>query len=150
MDIKRMVGGTRSRGSTTCHAACRSARMGHAHRHALHLAPHQAAPMTAELDQQCIDTIRFLSVDMVQKADSGHPGMPLGAAPTAYVLWTRWLRFNPRNPRWANRDRFVLSAGHGSPLLYSLLHLTGYDLSLHDIQRFRQWDSKAPGHPERE
>jgi transketolase len=110
----------------------------------------QEKPMSAELDQKCINTIRFLSVDMVQKANSGHPGMPLGAAPMAYVLWSRWLRFNPHNPRWANRDRFVLSAGHGSPLLYSLLHLSGYDLSLHDIQRFRQWDSKAPGHPERE
>jgi transketolase len=87
---------------------------------------------------------------MVQKANSGHPGMPLGAAPMAYVLWTHFLRFNPRNPRWANRDRFVLSAGHGSALLYSLLHLTGYDLSLDDIKQFRQWDSKAPGHPERE
>lgn len=106
--------------------------------------------MFAELDQKCINTIRFLSVDMVQKANSGHPGMPLGAAPMAYVLWSRWLRFNPHNPRWANRDRFVLSAGHGSALLYSLLHLTGYDLSLDDIKEFRQWDSKAPGHPERE
>jgi transketolase len=93
--------------------------------------------------------IRFLSVDMVQTANSGHPGMPLGAAPMAYALWTRSLRFNPRNPFWANRDRFVLSAGHGSALLYSLLHLTGYELSLDDIKQFRQWDSKAPGHPER-
>jgi transketolase len=101
------------------------------------------------LDQQCIDTIRFLSVDMVQKADSGHPGMPLGAAPMAYVLWSRWLKHNPRDPRWADRDRFVLSAGHGSALLYSLLHLTGYDLSLDDIRQFRQWGSRAPGHPER-
>ncbi|MDQ3510118.1 MAG: transketolase, partial [Pseudomonadota bacterium] len=105
--------------------------------------------MSAELDQQCVDTLRFLSVDMVQKADSGHPGMPMGAAPMAYVLWTRMLRFNPRNPHWADRDRFVLSAGHGSALLYSLLHLTGYDLSLDDIRQFRQWGSKAPGHPER-
>ena len=105
--------------------------------------------MSTELDQLCINTIRFLSVDMVQKANSGHPGMPLGAAPMAYTLWTRWLRFNPRNPFWANRDRFVLSAGHGSALLYSLLHLTGYELSLDDIKQFRQWDSKAPGHPER-
>jgi len=101
------------------------------------------------LDQQCINTIRFLSVDMVQKASSGHPGLPLGAAPMAYVLWTRWLRFNPHNPDWADRDRFVLSAGHGSALLYSLLHLTGYELSLDDIRQFRQWGSKAPGHPER-
>ena len=105
--------------------------------------------MSDELDQQCVNTIRFLSVDMVQKANSGHPGMPLGAAPMAYVLWTRWLRYNPRNPDWFNRDRFVLSAGHGSALLYSLLHLSGYALSLDDIKQFRQWDSKAPGHPER-
>jgi transketolase len=109
----------------------------------------QEDAMFGELDKQCIATIRFLSVDMVQQADSGHPGMPLGAAPMAYVLWTRWLRHNPRNPLWADRDRFVLSAGHGSALLYSLLHLTGYDLPLDDIQRFRQWGSKAPGHPER-
>jgi len=105
--------------------------------------------MSSVLDQQCINAIRFLSVDMVQKANSGHPGMPLGAAPMAYVLWTRWLKYNPRNPHWVNRDRFVLSAGHGSALLYSLLHLTGYDLSLDDIRQFRQWGSKTPGHPER-
>ena len=105
--------------------------------------------MFGELDQQCINTIRFLSVDMVQQANSGHPGMPLGAAPTAYVLWTRWLKHNPRNPHWVDRDRFVLSAGHGSALLYSLLYLSGYDLSLDDIRQFRQWGSKAPGHPER-
>jgi transketolase len=105
--------------------------------------------MPNQLDQQCINTIRFLSVDMVQKANSGHPGMPLGAAPMAYVLWARWLKHNPRNPHWVNRDRFVLSAGHGSALLYSLLHLTGYELSLDDIRQFRQWNSKAPGHPER-
>ena len=105
--------------------------------------------MAAELDQLCINTVRFLSVDAVQKANSGHPGMPLGAAPMAYVLWTRLLKHNPRNPDWFDRDRFVLSAGHGSMLLYSLLHLTGYDLSLDDIKHFRQWGSKAPGHPER-
>jgi transketolase len=105
--------------------------------------------MSEQLDQQCINTVRFLSVDMVQKADSGHPGLPLGAAPMAYVLWTRWLKYNPRNPDWVDRDRFVLSAGHGSALLYSLLYLTGYALSLEDIQQFRQWDSKTPGHPER-
>src|SRR5580658_3326279 len=105
--------------------------------------------MTAELDQQCIDTIRFLSVDMVQKADSGHPGMPLGAAPTAYVLWTRWLHYCPHNPQWPNRDRFVLSPGHASALLYSLLHLTGYDLPMDEIKQFREWGSKTPGHPER-
>ena len=105
--------------------------------------------MSSELDQLSINTIRFLSVDMVQKANSGHPGMPLGAASMAYVLWTRHLRHNPRNPQWADRDRFVLSAGHGSALLYSLLHLSGYGVSLDDIKQFRQWGSKAPGHPER-
>ncbi|HEX8978429.1 MAG TPA: transketolase [Parasulfuritortus sp.] len=112
-------------------------------------APYPAAGVSAELDRLCIDTLRFLSVDMVQKADSGHPGLPLGAAPMAYVLWTRWLKCNPRNPDWFNRDRFVLSAGHGSALLYSLLHLTGYDIALDDLRQFRQWGSKAPGHPER-
>ena len=105
--------------------------------------------MSDELDQQCINTIRFLSVDAVQQANSGHPGLPLGAAPMAYALWTRLLKHNPRNPLWFDRDRFVLSAGHGSMLLYSLLHLTGYDLPLDEIKRFRQWGSKAPGHPER-
>jgi transketolase len=105
--------------------------------------------MSDQLDQLCINTMRFLSVDAVQKAKSGHPGMPLGAAPMAYVLWTRLLKHNPRNPGWFDRDRFVLSAGHGSMLLYSLLHLTGYDLSLDDIKQFRQFGSKAPGHPER-
>ncbi|MBB6240623.1 transketolase [Rhodanobacter sp. MP1X3] len=103
----------------------------------------------SSLDQQCIDTLRFLSVDMVQKANSGHPGLPLGAAPMAYALWTHHLKHHPSNPEWANRDRFVLSAGHGSALLYSLLHMTGYALSLDDIKQFRQWGSKAPGHPER-
>jgi transketolase len=103
----------------------------------------------SSLDQQCIDTLRFLSVDMVQKANSGHPGLPLGAAPMAYALWTHHLKHHPNNPEWANRDRFVLSAGHGSALLYSLLHMTGYALSLDDIKQFRQWGSKAPGHPER-
>jgi transketolase len=105
--------------------------------------------MSDELDQLCINTVRFLSVDAVQKANSGHPGMPLGAAPMAYALWTGLLKHNPRNPQWFDRDRFVLSAGHGSMLLYSLLHLTGYDLSLDDIRNFRQWGSKTPGHPER-
>ena len=105
--------------------------------------------MSDQLDQLCINTVRFLSVDAVQKAKSGHPGMPLGAAPMAYVLWTRLFKHNPRNPHWFDRDRFVLSAGHGSMLLYSLLHLTGYDLSLDDIKQFRQFGSKAPGHPER-
>src|SRR5512142_1069413 len=105
--------------------------------------------MSDPIDQLCIATIRFLSVDAVQKANSGHPGMPLGAAPMAYTLWTRLLKCNPRNPDWADRDRFVLSAGHGSMLLYSLLYLSGYDLPLADIENFRQWGSKAPGHPER-
>lgn len=103
----------------------------------------------SSLDQQCINTLRFLSVDMVQKANSGHPGLPLGAAPMAYVLWTKHLKHYPSNPDWVDRDRFVLSAGHGSALLYSLLHVTGYDLSLDDIKQFRQWGSKTPGHPER-
>jgi transketolase len=101
------------------------------------------------LDQTCINTLRFLSVDMVQKANSGHPGLPLDAAPMAYVLWTKQLKHHPANPHWADRDRFVLSAGHGSALLYSLLHMTGYDVSLDDIKQFRQWGSKTPGHPER-
>lgn len=100
------------------------------------------------LDELCINTIRFLSVDAVQQANSGHPGMPMGAAPMAYVLWTKFLRHSPRNPGWLDRDRFVLSAGHGSMLLYSLLHLSGYDLSLDDLKNFRQWGSKTPGHPE--
>jgi transketolase len=102
----------------------------------------------SEVDRSCVNTIRFLSVDMVEKASSGHPGLPMGAAPMAYVLWTRFLRHNPKNPRWWDRDRFVLSAGHGSALLYSLLHLTGYDLSLDQLKRFRQWASETPGHPE--
>ncbi|MGH8113441.1 MAG: transketolase [Rhodanobacteraceae bacterium] len=105
--------------------------------------------MAADLAQTCVNTIRFLSVDMVQKADSGHPGLPLGAAPMAYVLWTKFLKHHPSDPYWADRDRFVLSAGHGSALLYSLLYLTGYALSLDDIKQFRQWGSKTPGHPER-
>jgi transketolase len=103
----------------------------------------------AQLDHLAINTIRFLSIDAVQQANSGHPGLPLGAAPMAYVLWTRWLHHNPTNPHWFNRDRFVLSAGHGSMLLYSLLYLTGYDLPLDQIQQFRQWGSLTPGHPER-
>jgi len=101
------------------------------------------------LDELCINTIRTLAMDAVQKAKSGHPGMPMGAAPMAYVLWTRHLRFNPQNPTWFGRDRFVLSAGHGSMLLYSLLHLSGFDLSMDEIKRFRQLGSKTPGHPER-
>lgn len=101
------------------------------------------------LDELCINAIRILAMDAVQRANSGHPGLPLGAAPMAYVLWTRYLQHNPANPSWPNRDRFVLSAGHGSMLLYSLLYLTGYDLSLDELKRFRQWGSRAPGHPER-
>ncbi|HEX4899480.1 MAG TPA: hypothetical protein VFV61_03050, partial [Pyrinomonadaceae bacterium] len=108
----------------------------------------QHSDTTPELDQLCINTIRTLSLDAVQKAESGHPGLPLGAAPMAYVLWTRFLRHNPQNPKWENRDRFLLSAGHGSMLIYSLLHLTGYDLPLAEIENFRQWGSKTPGHPE--
>ncbi len=100
------------------------------------------------LDALSVNTIRMLSADIVQRANSGHPGLPLGAAPMAYVLWTRFLRFNPQDPHWPNRDRFILSAGHGSALLYSLLHLTGYDLPLAELQRFRQVGSMTPGHPE--
>lgn len=106
-------------------------------------------PFDPVLDNECINTLRFLSVDAVQKANSGHPGMPMGAAAMAYVLWTRFLKHNPANPGWSDRDRFVLSAGHGSMLLYSLLHLTGHDLPLEQIKRFRQWGSMTPGHPER-
>jgi len=101
-----------------------------------------------QLDQLCINTIRMLAADAVQKAKSGHPGMPMGAAAMAYVLWTRFLKHNPANPKWPDRDRFVLSAGHGCMLQYALLHLTGYGLSLEDLQNFRQWESKTPGHPE--
>lgn len=101
-----------------------------------------------DFDQKCINTIRMLAVDAVQKANSGHPGLPMGGAPMAYVLWTRFLKHNPTDPKWTNRDRFVLSAGHGSMLLYALLYLTGYDLSLDELKRFRQWESLTPGHPE--
>ena len=106
--------------------------------------------MNESLDTLCINTIRMLSVDAVQKANSGHPGAPMGLAPAAYTLWTRFLKHNPRNPGWWDRDRFVLSAGHGSMLLYSMLFLTGYDLPLEQIKQFRQWGSRTPGHPERE
>jgi transketolase len=102
----------------------------------------------AKLDELCVNTIRMLAVDAVEQAKSGHPGMPMGAAPMAYVLWQRLLKHNPTNPQWPDRDRFVLSAGHGSMLLYSLLHLTGYDLPLEELQHFRQWGSRTPGHPE--
>ena len=102
----------------------------------------------AELDLLCINTIRGLAMDAVQKANSGHPGMPMGAAPMAYALWTRYMRYDPLKPRWPNRDRFILSAGHGCILLYSLLHLTGYDMPLDELKQFRQWGSETPGHPE--
>jgi len=105
-------------------------------------------PGLSELNELCVQTIRFLSMEAVQKANSGHPGMPMGMAPAAYVLWDRHLKHNPGNPRWHNRDRFVLSAGHGSMLLYSLLYLTGYDISLDELKNFRQWGSRTPGHPE--
>ena len=113
------------------------------------LATNPAASCGASLDDLCVNTMRFLAVDAVQKADSGHPGLPLGAAPMAYVLWTRFLKHHPAHPEWFDRDRFVLSAGHGSMLLYALLHLSGYALALEQIERFRQWGSLTPGHPER-
>src|SRR5512139_1621617 len=106
-------------------------------------------PSSTDLQGRAINTIRFLSADAVQKANSGHPGLPMGAASLAFTLWTRHLRFNPRNPHWPGRDRFILSGGHGSMLLYSLLYLTGYDLTLDDLKNFRQWASRTPGHPER-
>jgi len=101
-----------------------------------------------ELDERTINTIRCLAMDAVERANSGHPGMPMGAAPMAYVLWTRHLKHNPADPSWPDRDRFILSAGHGSMLLYALLHLTGYDLSMEELKNFRQWESRTPGHPE--
>lgn len=108
----------------------------------------QRTETRADLDANSINAIRFLAVDAVQKANSGHPGLPMGAAVMAYVLWMRHMRYNPRNPEWFNRDRFVLSAGHGSMLLYAMLHLTGYDVSMDDLKAFRQWGSITPGHPE--
>ncbi|HLI31089.1 MAG TPA: transketolase, partial [Terriglobia bacterium] len=108
----------------------------------------QEAVSKSELDQLCINTIRCLAMDAVQNANSGHPGLPMGAAAMTYVLWTKFLRYHPHSPNWPNRDRFVLSAGHGSMLLYALLHLTGYNLPLEEIKQFRQWGSKTPGHPE--
>ncbi len=110
--------------------------------------PQEVAGSSRALDELCINTLRFLAVDAVEQAKSGHPGLPLGAAPMAYVLWTRFLRHNPRDPAWPNRDRFILSPGHGCALLYALLHLAGYDLPLEELKRFRQWGSKTPGHPE--
>jgi len=107
------------------------------------------AVATQSLEELCINSIRFLAVDAVEKAKSGHPGLPMGAAPMAFVLWDKFMRFNPKNPKWFNRDRFILSAGHGCMLQYALLHLTGYDsVTIEDIKQFRQWGSKTPGHPE--
>src|SRR5512143_1639575 len=108
----------------------------------------QPAVTGKQLDQLSINTIRTLAMDAVQKADSGHPGTPMALAPLAYVLWTTFLRYNPENPQWFNRDRFILSAGHASMLQYAMLFLTGYDVSLDDIKSFRQWGSRTPGHPE--
>src|SRR4051794_13288156 len=108
------------------------------------------SPAQVDLDRLSIDTIRTLSMDGVQKANSGHPGMPMAMAPAAYLLFTRFMRHNPKDPSWPDRDRFVLSAGHGSMLLYSVLHLTGYDLPMDELKRFRQWESLTPGHPERD
>ena len=104
--------------------------------------------LSQELREKCVNTIRFLAADTVQKANSGHPGMPMGSADVAFVLWNRFLKYNPEDPKWPNRDRFVLSSGHASALLYSLLHLSGYKLTLDDLKQFRQWDSITPGHPE--
>ena len=104
--------------------------------------------MSTTLDTLCIDTVRCLAMDAVQKANSGHPGTPMALAPAGYILWTKFLKHNPGNPHWADRDRFVLSVGHASMLVYSLLHLTGYDVSLDDLKNFRQWGSKTAGHPE--
>ena len=103
--------------------------------------------LNRELQELCINTIRILSADAVQNANAGHPGMPMGAAAMAYTLWTQFLKHNPRNPQWFDRDRFVLSGGHGSMLLYSLLYLSGYDLPLEEIKHFRKWGSKARRSP---
>jgi transketolase len=104
--------------------------------------------MSNQIEQLAINTIRTLSIDAIEKANSGHPGLPMGAAPMAYTLFTDVMNHNPENSKWFNRDRFVLSAGHGSMLLYSLLHLSGYDVTMDDIKNFRQWQSRTPGHPE--
>ncbi|MGE5848185.1 MAG: transketolase, partial [Ignavibacteria bacterium] len=101
-----------------------------------------------QIDDLAINTIRFLSAEAVQKANSGHPGTPMACAPIAYVLYTKHMKHNPANPNWRNRDRFILSAGHASMLLYSMLHLCGYGLSLEELKNFRQWESRTPGHPE--
>ncbi|HWK80851.1 MAG TPA: hypothetical protein VNP95_08780, partial [Thermomicrobiales bacterium] len=108
-----------------------------------------ATASTTDLQTAAINAIRTLSMDAVQAANSGHPGLPLGAAPMAYVLWQDFLKHNPQDPQWPDRDRFVLSAGHGSALIYSLLHLTGYDLPIEEVKNFRQLGSRTPGHPER-
>src|SRR3954447_11672521 len=110
----------------------------------------EAATSSTSIDQLSVDTIRTLSMDAVQKANSGHPGLPMGMAPAAYVLYAKVMRHNPKDPDWPDRDRFVLSAGHGSMLLYSVLHLAGYDLPLDELKKFRQWGSLTPGHPERD
>ena len=107
-----------------------------------------AAKSLNTIDNTCVNTIRTLAMDAVQAANSGHPGAPMGLAAAAYLLWTRFLKHNPANPDWADRDRFVLSAGHASMLLYSLLYLTCYKVSLEELKNFRQWGSKTPGHPE--
>ena len=107
-----------------------------------------APALDPALDQRAVNTIRFLAVDAVEQAKSGHPGMPMGMADVAYVLWTKFLRYQPQDPAWPNRDCFVLSAGHGSMLLYGMLHLAGYDLSLEELKHFRQLHSRTPGHPE--
>src|SRR5690242_10644151 len=109
-----------------------------------------AEPTTAaqgDPERDCVDTIRTLTIDAVQQAGNGHPGMPMGMAPAGYLLFAEVMRHNPRDPHWPDRDRFVLSAGHGSMLLYSVLHLSGYDVSLDDLKSFRQWGSRTPGHP---
>ena len=108
----------------------------------------QANQSRSTIEEQCINTIRTLSIDAIEKAGSGHPGAPMGLAPAAFVLWSRFLKHCPEKPDWLDRDRFVLSGGHASMLLYSMLYLTGYELSLEDLQNFRQWGSKTPGHPE--
>jgi len=108
-----------------------------------------ATQSTKSVEELCINSIRFLAIDAIEKASSGHPGLPMGAAPMAFVLWDKFMRYNPKNPQWFNRDRFVLSAGHGSMLQYALLYLAGYDsVSIEDIKQFRQWGSNTPGHPE--